>query len=69
MKANFYQIARATRPKKIKRKLINILIKVVPTVIFGNSFVIGVQLFSTNVNFDLTKALNSKCEIFLKLLI
>ena len=60
----FYQIAgatpTATEPQKIERKLINTVIKVVQTKIFGNSFVIGVHIFSINVNFDLTNALNSK---------
>ena len=48
----------ATEKQKIERKRINIVIKVVQTVIFGKSFVIGVCNFSTNVNFDLTNALN-----------
>ena len=61
-KQSFIKIAgatpRATEPQKIERKPINIVIKVVQTVIFGKSFVIGVHNFSTNVNFDLTNALN-----------
>ena len=51
---------RVTEPQKIERKRINIVVKVVQSVIFGKSFVIGVHNFSTNVNFDLTNALNSK---------
>ena len=61
-KQSFIKIAgatpRATESQNIERKPINIVIKVVQTVIFGKSFVIGVHNFSTNVNFDLTNALN-----------
>ena len=57
-----YQIAgatpRATEPQKIERKLINIVIKLVQTVIFGKSFVFFVHNFYSNVNFDLTNAIN-----------
>ena len=57
-KQSFTKIAGA-KPQKIERKRINIVINVY-RLILGKSFVIGVHKFSTNVNFDLTNALNYK---------
>ena len=51
------QLLEQLRHRKQKKR-INIVIEVLQTVIFGISFIVELAL-CTNVNFDLTNALNS----------